>query len=704
MPHRFKDEWLVRAALTLPGMNGKELECMRESGKPWLAHLIIEAGRASPDELLKAVQSVHCVDSADPGPGEIDKMALGLIPEKVCRARTVLPYRAHGDSIEVLTCAPIDMDLLQDVQAVCGRQPRALYVLPERLLALIDGVYKGDSVVFELLKRVEEKDKVEVVDAVQAAAGAESPVIRLVDSLIARAVRMGASDIHVEHEETSSVVRMRVDGILKTVLTLPRVLAAGAVVSRIKIMANLDVAEHQQPQDGRAKLRVGGVDIGLRVSTLPTTWGEKVVLRVLDRRTAEVPLGKLGLRPDLIERLKKLLALPQGLLFVTGPTGSGKTTTLYSILSSMKTGDTNIVTVEDPVEYRLEGINQVQVNEKRGLTFAGILRSVLRQDPDIILVGEVRDHETADIALQAALTGHVVLSSLHTNDAVGAVPRLADMGAERFKIASGLVGVLAQRLVRRLCPDCRTKGDPSKLDADLRALMEKWKIAPAFMEAKGCLKCDFSGYKGRLPLLELFEVDAGMREKISVGMSEGALRQEALNSGMLSPLSRDAAWHVAGGDTSVVEALPFLGLEASRPSEAKAPAESAPVPSLKKRVLVADDDAVVRVIMRQVLVKEGYEVEEAVDGVKALERVAAWQPDLLVCDLNMPNLDGFGVIRSVRENLGRGDLPIIVMTAETDDRSQETALALGADDYIVKPTKPPIILARIRGIFRRLEK
>ncbi|MFA6093078.1 MAG: type II/IV secretion system protein [Elusimicrobiota bacterium] len=738
MGHRFKDEWILRAALAVPGVKPEMVESLRAGSKSWLSRALLESKLASPQSLRKAVQEVYGIESAEPAAADLDKMALSLVPEKVCRAKRVLPFCVRGERLDLLMENPLDTEALQDAQAVSGRVPHPLYVLSERLDLLMDAAFSREAMVFDLLKRIEEDERVEVLrgdretpaqDDEGAEEGVRAPVIKLVNSIVVKAVRMGASDIHIEHEEGSSAVRLRVDGVLKNILMLPRYLASGPVVSRIKIMSGLDVAEHHKPQDGRAKLRVGGESIDLRVSTLPTSFGEKVVIRVLDPRGAKASFDNLGLRPELAHKLQELLKSPQGILLVTGPTGSGKTTTLYCALNFLKSPDTNIVTVEDPVEYRLPGVNQVQVNDKQGMSFASILRSVLRQDPDIILVGEIRDHETADTALQASMTGHLVLSTLHTNDAVGALTRLGDMGAERFKIASGLLGVLAQRLVRRLCPECREKLDPAALPDVVLSEMKRLGIKPASWGPRGCMKCDFQGYKGRLPIIELLEVDAALRARISAGDDENAIRENGLASRALQPLTQDAVWRVSTGETSIVEVLPYLDARSSVPVlKAQAslaaqtavspvaqvpavPVARAPVvpaaqvpagPKGRRRVLVADDDTVVRVLMRQILSKEGFEVEEACDGAQALEKLAARPPDLLLCDLNMPKVDGWGVIRGVREKLGQAALPIVVMTAEADDRSQELALKLGADDYIVKPSRPVLVLARIQGLFRRL--
>jgi len=372
--------------------------------------------------------------------------------------------------------------------------------------------------------------------------------VRLVHTLIAQAVEARASDIHIEPFEGRLRVRFRIDGVLRDIDSPPIALAA-AITSRVKIMAALDIAERRLPQDGRMKATVQGRDIDLRVSCVPTLYGESVVLRLLDKSQAPLQLASLGFAPDLENGLAELLELPNGILLVTGPTGSGKTTTLYAALQRLNRGQTKILTAEDPVEYQLDGINQVQVRPKIGLDFAAILRSLLRQDPDIILVGEIRDRETAAIAVQAALTGHLVLSTLHTNDAAGAVTRLIDMGVEPFLLASTVRGIMAQRLVRLLCPSCKQRYDaPAELRAELPA------GTTHLFRPKGCTACNGTGYRGRAALAELLVIDDAMRDRVLARADAATLFQSAIGSGMRT-LRQDGIRLAASGATSVEEVL-----------------------------------------------------------------------------------------------------------------------------------------------------
>ena len=386
----------------------------------------------------------------------------------------------------------------------------------------------------------QEADLARLIEALPAVedlleAEGDAPVIRMINALLAQALRDQASDIHIEPFETRSVVRFRLDGTLRDIAEPHRALHA-AMVSRIKIMASLDIAEKRVPQDGRISLRLGGRPVDVRVSTLPTGFGERVVLRLLDKEAARLDLASLGMAPDTLEAVDALIRQPHGIVLVTGPTGSGKTTTLYAALSRLDAAHSNIMTVEDPVEYHLPGIGQIQVNARIDMSFARALRAILRQDPDVIMIGEIRDLETAQIAVQASLTGHLVLATLHTNDAASAVTRLVDMGVEPFLLASSLLAVMAQRLVRRLCPACRI------VDAEGR-----W-------HAAGCPACAHSGYRGRLGLYELLRVDEGMQKRIHAGAADHVLREHALAHGMRT-LRDEGMRRLHAGETSLEEVL-----------------------------------------------------------------------------------------------------------------------------------------------------
>ena len=377
----------------------------------------------------------------------------------------------------------------------------------------------------------------------------DAPVIRLINTLLAQALRENASDVHFEMFETRAIVRFRIDGQLRDIIEPKRGLHA-AMVSRIKVMAGLDIAEKRLPQDGRIALRIAGRPVDVRVSTLPTGHGERVVLRLLDKSVGRLELEKLGIRSETLRRLQHLLQQPHGILLVTGPTGSGKTTTLYAALSGMDSRSTNIMTVEDPIEYDLDGVGQTQINVRIDMTFARALRAILRQDPDVIMIGEIRDKETAQIAVQASLTGHLVLATLHTNDAPSAITRLVDMGVEPFLLASSTIGVLAQRLVRRLCPVCRQSYESDASEMELLGVS-----GPVTLyRAAGCDACNHTGYHGRSGIYELLVVDDAVRALVHQGRNEQDIRTWAVDNGMVL-LRADGIARVLAGETTLEEVL-----------------------------------------------------------------------------------------------------------------------------------------------------
>ncbi len=463
------------------------------------------------------------------------------LPYTFCRDQALLA-EDDGQGIELWMCEATRPAALAEVQRL--HPLRAVHrTSADDLQARIGAAYaardgSAAAVVSEVEGDVDLSRLMQDIPAVEdlLEAADDAPIIRMLNVLFTQAAREGASDIHVEPYEASSVVRFRVDGTLREVVRPNKALHA-ALISRVKILAQLDIAEKRLPQDGRIALRIGGRTLDVRVSTLPCAHGERAVLRLLDKSTARLNLQAVGMAPDMLERFDALIRAPHGILLVTGPTGSGKTTTLYSALSRLDAATTSIMTVEDPVEYDLPGIGQTQVNPRIDLTFARALRAILRQDPDVVMIGEIRDFETAQIAIQASLTGHLVLATLHTNDSVSAVTRLTDMGVEPFLLASSLLGVLAQRLVRRLCPACKTPArDGGGFDAD------------------GCDACNHSGYVGRTGVFELFEIDDALRAAIHERAPESELRRLAHSAGMCT-MRQDGQRYIDDGTTSLTEVL-----------------------------------------------------------------------------------------------------------------------------------------------------
>jgi general secretion pathway protein E len=486
---------------------------------------------------------------ADSGPA-------ARIPYAFARAHGVLAWRNEGDAVVVLLRPDATIEGIAELKRVLNRPLVTRAVEAETFAAELARAYNQGGAALALREGLaNEADLARLMQELPASEdllddSAQAPVIRMINALLLQALRERASDLHFEPYEARAVVRFRIDGMLRDIVEPPRALH-GALVSRLKIMAGLDIAEKRLPQDGRIALKLGDRQVDVRVSTLPTGAGERVVLRLLDQEAARLDLAALGMSDVTLDAIDRLIRQPHGILLVTGPTGSGKTTTLYAALSRLPRGSANMMTVEDPIEYAIDGVAQTQVNARIDLTFARALRSILRQDPDVIMIGEIRDLETAQIAVQASLTGHLVLATLHTNDAASAITRLADMGVEPYLLASSLLGVLAQRLVRTLCTHCKSVSPPS--DGE-RRLHEDLGLpaATAVWQAAGCEHCNQSGFSGRTGVYELLQIDDTLRRLIHDGAGELALRDAALRAGM-QRLRGDGARLIAAGTTSLTE-------------------------------------------------------------------------------------------------------------------------------------------------------
>jgi len=709
---RFKDEWLVSLVGTMPGVTPELIKRWRFQQKPYIAQALIDGDVLSFKEIAEVVKDAFRIDYVDLSPGAIDKNAMQILPEKLCREHNVLPVKVDSRMVHLAMANPLDQEAIQRVSWATSREVTPLFCPPGQLDKLVQETLRPDAMIYGLIEKLDQAVGVEEVkeqeeDAAQLAR-VHAPVIKLVDAIIANAIKLRASDIHIEHDEASTLVRFRIDGLLKNIMVLPRFIGVGPVVSRIKIMSELDVAERFRPQDGRAKVRVGGDEVALRVSVLPTRVGEKVVMRLLNEKSVQVLMGTLGFMPEVLERFKALLMREQGILLVTGPTGSGKTTTLYAALNTRRGESVNIVTVEDPVEYRLSGVNQVQVNEKQGLTFAGVLRSVLRQDPDVLLVGEIRDMETATIAFQAAMTGHLVLSTLHTNDAIGAIPRLSNIGVEPFRVAAGLIGVTAQRLVRRVCPHCRFEAPIEELHPMIRSAQQRVFGKARHVKATGCAECGFTGYSGRLPLIEFLEVTPELRAMITTGKTADEIRAHALRTGAIHTFDNDALWHIAEGDTTADEVIPYTEFERRRTPRNNTPRVSPEfVGELDEnglakpsRVLLAVGDKTDRVKFNDILVESRFAVQIANDGAAALGILAQDPPDALVVGLKLPILDGRQVVHAARTVVGLVDMPIIVIAPEGTETQTTDLLSQGVDDVLYEPLDPGRFRARVTAVMR----
>ena len=583
----------------------------------------------SPPDLAKTLAPTFGLAEAD-----FDKAApraLTLLPERIARKYHVFPLREDERHLVVATADPTNIEVEHAIGFAAGRRPVFELATPAAIEEALFAAYNADRGMEQLLSSVDEQiaDAVRVVEELEpetvlASEVDSAPVVKLTNLVLRDAIQQNASDIHIEPGAKGGTVRFRVDGVMRQYMQLP-MLALNRVVSRIKVLGKLDIADRIRPQDGRSRVAVEGRYIDLRISTVPTREAEKAVIRILRPENTR-KLDEVGITPRELARLRQLLNCRDGIVIVTGPTGSGKTTTLYSAIRELATGQVNISTVEDPVEYELPGITQIQVDTKRGITFANSLRALLRQDPDVIFVGEIRDAETAQIAAQAAMTGHLVLATLHTNDAMSSVARLLDLGLDRQTIATTLRGVLAQRLIRRVCPDC---AQPliGALTEEEEMLGARYGVLP-LSRAVGCKRCGNSGYRGRLPLIEVAVITPALADMIAGGTTAHALQRAAVAQGM-APLRDVAVARVRRGETTLQEVERVIGDQIEdQPQESGPPA-----------ILVVNADPAWRRMARALLEGGGFRVVEAVDASQAMQLMGT-QEDfaLMVTDLMMPAL------------------------------------------------------------------
>ena len=521
-----------------------------ESGEA-LTRVLVDESMIDETKLVLVLAEHMGIEYVNLADVTVDPTAALLIPETLARRYSVIPYGYEGDSLLIAMADPSNVLVIDDIRAITGLHVVSRISTRSDILDAVRRMGAYDDTVSDLTDMMTEDDEAEDLTSIEAAVE-EAPIVKLVNTLVTRAVNERASDIHIEPGEHDLRIRYRIDGVLHEVMSSPRSVS-GAVVSRMKIMAELDIAERRVPQDGRVSLRVTGRQIDLRVATLPSIYGEKVVIRILDKDDAVLDLPDLGFLPESLDRFESSYRKPYGTILVTGPTGSGKTTTLYSTLNILNKPDVNIITVEDPVEYRLAGITQVQVNRKAGLQFHTVLKSILRSDPDIILIGEVRDGETAAIAIEAALTGHLVLTTLHTNDAASSVGRLIDMGVEPYLVSSSIDSILAQRLARRICERCKV---PKEVSGDLVSQMgfDPDDGPLTIYDAVGCKVCSDTGYRGRLSINEILLMSEEIQHLAVERRPSDEIKNVAVEQGMKT-LRRDGMDKVRLGLTTLEEVL-----------------------------------------------------------------------------------------------------------------------------------------------------
>ena len=726
----------------------KQRDVLPGHPRPRLGTVVTEMGFVTEAQVAQALAEALGLELVDLGRTMVVPEHVRLLPRPVAERSNVLILDKVGSKLKLATSDPTNVVALDDVKLYTRSADIEVVVATEsqvreqlaRAWSLSEDT--GDvATLFESLDDGEETNE----DLAQGSTDS-APIVRLVDVILADAVRSRASDVHVEPQAGELRIRYRVDGLLRDVMTVPRN-ATAAAVSRIKIVSGLDIAERRRPQDGRAKLSVDGYTVEARVSTLPTLHGEKVVIRLLPRAENVPLLSKTGMTPSQLETIGSALIQTQGLVLITGPTGSGKTNTLYAAIQQVSTPDRNIVTLEDPVEVQVAGITQVQVHERSGMTFARGLRSVLRQDPDIVLVGEVRDQETAELALQASLTGHLVLTTLHTNDAVSAITRLVDMGVEPFLVASSLTLVAAQRLVRKPCASCAAEYVPSPRTLSLLGLGPSDLEGATPTRGKGCADCGGTGYRGRTGIYELLPVNAALRKVLLTSPTEAAIGAAARQHGMTT-LRASALAAAHRGETTYEEVLRTTHVDAvsgprcptcsraladdmqccpwdgalvnrdrCRGCERQLDAEwstcpwcrttvDRPVsevvvaPTALPRLLVVDDDESVCQFVSAALAGAA-EVVTARDSDTALNLLGTEHFDGVLVDNGLPDLSGVEFIRLVRSDPKTLTLPLVLFTGASSPDVEREARNAGADDFLAKPVEPMLLEERVLALVTR---
>ncbi len=701
----------------------------QQKNKGRLGKILREKGMVAEDTLLDTLSRQVGIEIVDLSQGVENPEAISSMPYTIAKRYRALPLRKEEKILHIAMTEPQDQEAIQALQFATGMRIKPYFCSDREIDISIEQHYGMEKALDAIVKNVaqeaclEDPGKISMVDI--EATGTEeeeargkddseksvAPIVRLVNLIFLEAARKEASDIHFEPGRQYLQVRFRLDGLLRRRMSIPKYLQQ-PVLSRIKIMARMDIANKRSPQDGGIRLLADENRLDLRVSSLPTFYGEKIVIRLLDQTEKKIDLGVLGLNEQDRQQLELCYRRPQGMILVTGPTGSGKSTTLQCILKDLRSENVNIITVEDPVEYEIEGINQVQVHREAGLTFADSLRAILRQDPNIIMIGEIRDSETAEVAFRAALTGHLVLSTLHTNDTVSTITRLVDMQVPPFLISSALLAVVSQRLARKICPGCRA---PGKADESLlKNLPYNLSNLDSLQQGQGCSQCEQTGYKGRVGIYELLFFTPEIRELVAQGATEGEIRKKATAQGMGS-LLEDGINKIFKGATTLEEVISVGYWEESSTSDSPGPlsaseradsSEKAKRPKAKNSssrptIVFSDDDPAIREAVCLTLEALSCHVITAVDGQEGWEKIQAHLPDLIISDIQMPRLDGYGLLKKVRTDLQTAFIPVILLTAKNRCEDRMKGFLSGGDDYIEKPFNHRELLVRVKRCLER---
>jgi len=722
-------EYLIDAGLIDEKALAEALKIQKVQRKK-IGQIFIDMGVADGPAIAKALAGQLEIPLLHLKTIEIPEPIISLVSPELARKHCLVPIKKMGKGLLVVMADPMDLSAVDDLRFVTRMAIEIAVAPQEDVFDALDTYYPraaseedldsdtGMDDQIEIVQRKEVKET-DMEDIQSLLALTERPqVVRIAQAIIAEAIKLKASDIHIEPQKTSVIIRYRIDGIMRETMKTDKNVHA-PLVSRIKVISNMDLSIRRKPQDGKTQAKYKDKIYDLRVSTIPTAYGEKVTIRILDPDAGVISLKDLGFSEKSLRDLENALSRPQGMILVTGPTGSGKSSTLYACLNRLNSQEVNIVTVEDPIEYDMRGINQIQINPKAGITFASGLRSILRQDPDIVMVGEIRDSETAAIAFNAAQTGHLVLSTLHTNDALSAITRLLDLGVETFLISASLVAVVGQRLVRKICQECKSIDSVSPQILNRFSLYMEKEKSPVFWKGVGCHACQKTGYSGRLGLFEVQMITPYLRGLIVPDVSSATLKEAAEKEGF-EFMSLDGIKKSLQGLTTVEEVLrvapPEAGAFSKMPDgEGSVPEETRPEVGPSERhilslgrigpykILVADDNKIVRKTLRKVLENENHRVITAEDGLEAMKQVMQEKPDLIITDFLMPKMDGMTLIKKLRsQSVGR-NIPIIMLTAKDEVDFEIKGIDAGADDYLIKPVNPKRLLVRINRLLRRTD-
>jgi type IV pilus assembly protein PilB len=719
---------LLQANLIDQNTLGDALQ-IQKSNKKKIGQILIDMGVTDDEKIAKALAGQLNIPFLRLSDIDIPKEVIELVPQDMAENYLLLPIKVIKKQLVVVMANPLEFYALDDLRFIT-RMDIFVTIAPQGdILTAIQKYYPKRNLDKDLGPDMGLLEDIEVVgQAKEKEHNVQDllnltelpPVVRFTNSILADAIKMKASDIHIEPQKDNVVIRYRIDGILREIMKIDKQIHL-SLVSRIKIISNMDISIRRKPQDGRSQVKMGDTRFDLRISTIPASYGEKVTIRVLNPSAGGLGVDQLGFSERDLRCFKEAIDRPQGIILVTGPTGSGKSSTLYTALKHLNSPDVNIVTVEDPVEFDLPGINQVQINPKAGITFADALRSILRQDPDIVMVGEIRDSETAKIAFQAAQTGHLVLSTLHTNDAPSAVTRLLDMGIDSFVIADSLLAVLGQRLVRGICKKCKMPDPLSPQIFEQLEMVIKPDRSKKFWKGAGCEACQYSGYAGRLGIFELLMVTPAIKEILSRNVSALAVRKAAekdgyttlsmdgINKAIMGLTTNEEVFRVAPPEyedtaqespDNVMETREHIS--AVNGDESQMPGPPSSVASIRpEKILIVDDNPVDIKILKNVLEYQNFSTVTAGNGEDALKIAVQEKPDLIITDYLMPEMDGKMLVAKLKSQLATRFIPIIMLTAKDEVEAEIEVISVGANDYLAKPVNPKRLIARINRLLSR---